>query len=317
MKNKLSMIFLSFILIFVNSCQRDKSVLSFDNEEATSPDTIKVVYAGVRSSNYGINPFPAASGWENAMKTMSGYFPGSTPCAIWIVGVMDGSKTCHLEFPSDGNHYSNISFRSTDKHEAYLSHFDESGIKVYLQVESANADMEDLINLVLTRYQSHRCVAGFGVDVEWYREAENPGWGVKVTDALAQEWETQVKSYNDDYQLFLKHWDRDWMPPNYRNDIIFVDDSQMFNNVAMFIDEFTNYWADYFYPNLVFFQIGYRADKAWWQTYETPPKDLGELLAEETEQQCGIFWVDFTLQDVLPVSDIVHKSFNNKRMKES
>lgn len=304
MKKIISLISVLVVLIYMNSCQRNKSILSVDHEGTGVPDTVKVVYAGVRSSNYGINPFPTASGWQNAMQTMSGYFPGSMPCAIWIVGVMDGSRTCRLEFPSDGKNHSNISFRSTDKHEPYLSHFDEAGIRVFLQVEPANANMGDLIDLVLTRYQSHPCVVGFGVDVEWYREADNPGWGVKVTDALAETWETQVKSYNEDYRLFLKHWDRDWMPPTYRNDIVFVDDSQMFDNVNQFINEFTNYWSDYFYPNMVFFQIGYRADKSWWQAYTTPPKDLGELLANGIEQQCGVFWVDFTLKDVLPVSSI-------------
>ena len=51
------------------------------------PDPVErnVKYAGARSSAYGIRPFPSPEGWINALKTMAGYFPGSTPVGIWIV----------------------------------------------------------------------------------------------------------------------------------------------------------------------------------------------------------------------------------------
>jgi hypothetical protein len=64
----------------------------------------RVVYAGVRSSKYGIKPFPEPAAWERAIGAMTAYFPGSTPCGIWIVGTM--SKTprfARLEFPAGGS----------------------------------------------------------------------------------------------------------------------------------------------------------------------------------------------------------------------
>jgi len=299
MKPKI-IILINSILVLLTIGSPMKRVIEHVPDETTNDG--KVIYAGVRSSYYGIDPFPEPSGWESAMKTMSGYFEGSTPCAIWIAGKFQGPKECHLFFPSDGKNYTNVIFNKTDKHEKYLSYFDKKGIKVFLQVEPANADVNTLIDLVLNRYKHHECVIGFGIDVEWYRESENPEWGVKVGDDSAKNWEARVKSHNNNYRLFLKHWDRNWMPENYRGDIIFVDDSQELENFNSLIDEFADYWADFFKPNTVFFQIGYKSDKSWWQKLDNPPKNIGNAIKERIEQDVGIFWVDFTMRDVLPTS---------------
>ncbi|MFB0566524.1 MAG: hypothetical protein ACETWK_12720 [Candidatus Aminicenantaceae bacterium] len=300
MKLKILICFSLILVIMTAGCARKKF------SDLRPPIHIiprNVIYAGVRSSSYGIDPFPAPKGWRLAMQTMSGYFEGSAPCAIWIVGEFRRNKACHLYFPSDSNEYVNIEFEEVDKHEPYLDHFDQAGIQVFLQVEPASADMLDLIDLVLNRYKHHECVIGFGVDVEWYRESENPEWGVKVDDETARLWETRVKSHNSQYQLFLKHWDRDWMPPTYRGDIVFVDDSQMLEDFDAMLEEFVAYWSDYFKPNTVFFQIGYRPDKSWWRKLTIPPAEIGKAIASRIEQNCGVFWVDFTLREVLPTDE--------------
>lgn len=283
----------------VSGCQ--KLYIESIPVESTSPKNI--IYAGVRSSSYGINPFPEPSEWHTAIQTMTGYFDGASPCAIWIVGEFRRNKACHLYFPSDGKAYTNIEFDEIDKHEEYLRYFDSVGIKVFLQVEPASADMLTLIDLVLNRYKHHTCVVGFGVDVEWHRESENPEWGVPVDDSQAETWERRVKSHNYQYKLFLKHWDRNWMPKNYRGDIVFVDDSQILDNLDAMLEEFGEYWSAYFYPNLVLFQIGYPSDKPWWQKIDNPPADIGKAIARRIKQDCGIFWVDFTLRDVLPLKE--------------
>jgi len=263
----------------------------------------KVLYAGVRSSNYGIKPFPEPLEWQIAMQTMSGYFEGSNPCAIWIVGELQHPKDCRLYFPGDEKQYPYIQFETTDKHEKYLNFFDLVGIKVFLQVEPAQADVITLIDLVLERYKHHECVIGFGVDVEWYREFENPEWGIQVDDASARQWEERVKLHNPQYRLFLKHWDRNWMPETYRGDIIFVDDSQIFKEFDAMVEEFVNHWANYFRPNTVFFQIGYKSDRTWWKQLNNPPKTIGDAIRNRIEQDCGIFWVDFTLREVFPFAE--------------
>ncbi len=298
--NRKMIILASFIFVLLSNWCHIKRAVAYERDETMHAR--KVIYAGVRSSDYGIDPFPEPSGWVSAMKTMSGYWDGSTPCAIWIVGEFRGPKECHLFFPSEGKNFTNVYFNETDKHEKYLDYFDKTGIKIFLQVEPANADVNTLIDLVLNRYKHHECVIGFGIDVEWYRESENPKWGVKVDDDSAKNWEARVKSHNNNYRLFLKHWDRNWMPEHYRGDIIFVDDSQIFENFKSQIDEFADYWADFFKPNTVFFQIGYKSDKPWWQKLDNPPKIIGDAIKERVKQEVGIFWVDFTLRDVLPTS---------------
>lgn len=260
-----------------------------------------IVFSGARSSQYGIKPFPEPEGWLKAIRTMTEYLPGSEPCAIWIVGEFRRNKACHLYFPSGDRDYTNIEFEPSDKHERYLDLFDRTGIKVFLQVEPASADMPTLIDLVLDRYEHHPSVIGFGVDVEWHRESENPEWGVPVDDGMAEAWDKRVKSHNPRYRLFLKHWDRKWMPTNYRSDIVFVSDSQIFDSFDPMLEEFTSYWAAHFYPNTVFFQIGYKSDRTWWQKMKNPPEEMGKRIAENVRQDCGIFWVDFTLKDVLPI----------------
>ncbi len=195
----------------------------------------KVKWAGVRSSPYGIDPFPTRSGWVKAMDTMAGYFSGSTPTAVWLVG----------EIKFDGRNS--------------------------------------------------------GMDVEWYRSECDGCENAKVSDSTAKAWEKKVKSLNKNYRLFLKHYDKSYLPPDYRGKIIFIDDSLGFENEADLLAEFKDF-ADFFYPNDVMFQIGYKEDKVWWKKLARPiPKTLGKDLAAQTSQKnCGIIWVDFTLRDVLP-----------------
>ena len=297
MKQRLTVLIIIILIVIIGICCSSKRKYSTDINAKVE----NVIYAGVRSSAYGIKPFPTPEAWQQAMMDMQKRFEGSTPCGIWIVGVMGGEHSCRLEFPADGRQDSNIVYIDYDKHEPFLTHFDTTGIKVFLQVEPANADLIDLIDIVLNRYKHHPCVIGFGVDVEWYREADNPEWGVKATDELAQTWNERVKSHNPNYRLFLKHWDRNWMPPTYRSDLIFVDDSQILDDFNAALDEFVSYWSDYFKPNMVFFQIGYRSDRKWWQQLKDPPRDLGVVLAQNITQECGVFWVDFTLREVIPI----------------
>ena len=262
----------------------------------------RVVYAGVRSSKYGIRPFPEPPAWKQAIGAMTAYFPGSTPCGVWIVGTMAKTpRFAHLEFPADGRAYPDIEFEPADRHERYLAEFDRAGIKVFLQVEPANAEMGTLIDLVLGRYGRHPCVIGFGVDVEWNKTADHPKTGMAVDDATARDWEAKVKAHNSAYRLFLKHWDKKWMPPTYRGDIVFVDDSQIFPDMESMVKEFSEGWAPAFYPNLVVFQVGYNSDKPWWSKLPDPPKTLGEAIRKRARQDIGIIWVDFSLREVLPL----------------
>ena len=270
-----------------------------------TPSAGQMKWAGVRSSGYGISPFPSASAWAYAMNTMASYWSGSIPIGVWLVGEVDfGTTGMAMEFPDPDpgrNWDPKISFSSTDKHEPYLSYFDTHGQKVFLQLEPGFANMNDLIDAVLLQYGDHPSVIGFGVDVEWYRNATDGGTNAKCTDALAQTWETRVKSFNSSYRLFVKHFDRTNLPPTYRGDIIFIDDSEQNGSYANFLDEMIDF-ADFFYPADVMYQIGYPSDKSWWSKLASPiPQTIGnELAARSQQEDIGIVWVDFSLNDVMP-----------------
>ena len=121
----------------------------------TVPSKHHVQFAGVRSSGYGIRPFPSPEGWKTAMQSMAGYFPGATPVGIWIVGRLNGRSTgMTLEFPHPNNKmdYGPLyTFSDEDKHEPYLRYFDSLGIKVFLQVEPGFADVNTAIDLAMNR----------------------------------------------------------------------------------------------------------------------------------------------------------------------
>jgi hypothetical protein len=301
MKNKLIL-----LLIFLTNfsvqhfCDSNKNLQLTENYQ-------NLKFTGARASRYGIKPFPDTTEWEQYLNRINNNFQHSQTCVIWIVGIVQEKVNCELGFGGDESKFKHIRFKEEDQNEEFLNYFDQSNVKVFLQVEPANAHIPTLIHLVLKRYKHHKSVIGFGVDAEWYRESERPGWGMKVNDKHAKYWEKIVKSFNPKYKLFLKHWDKKWMPKSFRGDIIFISDSQMLENFEKMSREFTSYWADHFYPNMVFYQIGYPADSKWWEKLDNPVKKIGEHLAGKIKQDCGIFWVDFTLQRLLSKSYIGEK----------
>jgi hypothetical protein len=275
-----------------------KDVQEKTGQENRPAPSSNVTFAGVRSSRYGIKPFPQPREWIHAIRKIQGYFAGSAPSTIWIVGIQTKKTNCKLGFPGNRK-FKNIIFGDTDKNGEFLNFFDKEGIKVFLQVEPADADVPTLIDLVLERYKHHPCVIGMGIDVEWFREASFPGWGKRVSNSTARLWEARVKCHNPAYTLFLKHWDRRWMPPNYRGDIMFISDSQKLGTFNRMLKEFVNYWAAYFFPSPVGFQVGYQSDYPWWKHFKNPVRRIGEALSQRIPQECSIFWVDFTLRSVI------------------
>jgi len=257
--------------------------------------------AGFRSSIYGFDPFPDSTWFYNVTADMALRFEGSDPAVIWILGYTTDNG-CYLGFPNPtpDSTYESIFFSGNDTHEAYLNDFDSNGIKVWLQVEPGFADIETLIDLVLTQYGHHQCVVGFGVDVEWYKiDSGNDYEGEAVTDMEAQTWSTKIKSYNEDYLLFTKHWLISKMPPTFREDVVFVDNSQIFSNMNSLINEFED-WANAFTPAKVAFQYGYNSDKIWWQDLNDPPKSIGDAILQKCPNTTDLFWMDFTAYDIWP-----------------
>jgi hypothetical protein len=227
---------------------------------------------------------------------MAARFPGAHPECIWIVGNFTGEGT-HLSFPSKLSDPL-VTSSETDMNEGILSLLDEQDFKVWLQVEPGNAEMTGIIHSVLERYGHHSCVTGFGVDVEWYK-SDGSAEGRPVSDEVAQFWVETVRQHNPVYRLFLKHWEIEWMPPAYRHGLVFVDDSQQFNDFQHLLSEFST-WGKHFQPAPVAFQFGYPADKHWWRQLQDPPRSIGNAILEKMPNAAALFWVDFSIRDIFP-----------------
>lgn len=293
-------LFLLILPFFLIRC--DKGLEKIHDFTNVDDKLEKIKYAGFRSSWYGIKYDFTNEQWETMSDNITGFFPAGNPqpTHVWIVGALSIPGICELEFEQpDAKTYEHISFNPNKNldHEKILTHFDNAGIKVYLQVEPGLADIDTLIDLVLTQYKHHQSVIGFGVDVEWYQTESSTNTTIRVTDNLAEKWEQKVKSHNGNYTLFLKHWETHMLPATYRGEIVFIDDSQEFESLSQMTAEF-KYWAQCFSPNPVMYQVGYSNDYEWWKDEPNPPKKIGEEIAlniENQDQEVGIVWVDFTL----------------------
>ncbi|MBQ7645047.1 MAG: hypothetical protein IJS84_08495 [Spirochaetales bacterium] len=310
-----------FVLVLMVSCKKQENGASAAPTVAEEPKvdygpsipptkTAKVTWAGCRRSDYGwkeamFKREPSAEEWVNYAGRMGAEYEGSIPSFIWIVGSItgnEGAQRCSVNFPV-GQKIEGVEDFPADMNKAFLDMCDEKGYSVWLQVEPGDCDLVPLAKATMEYYKDHKCVKGFGVDVEWYktRNPEMPaGYGTKIDDDLAKALDEAVKSVDPRFTLFLKHWDGGWMPPTYRSDIIFVNDSQYFDNLDKMKSFFTA-WADRYYPNPVMFQIGYPADFDVWGKLENPKGELGAILAEDVkdDQHVGIIWVDFSLRKAM------------------
>lgn len=309
---KLNYLIIIFLLgaICFNGCTKDTPADPVPNpnpqdtlpNDTTPTDTLpnyQNLAVGYRWSPYGIGKDPGIDYYGEIGTRLSGYFGKSVkPSTIWILGTLYSGGACGLNFPATPTDKL-IKTSSTDFNEKILSRFDSLGYQVWLQVEPGFADVTELINLVLARYKHHSCVYGFGVDVEWHKSDDDPEAGVAVSDSLANAWLAAIKSHNPKYKLFLKHWLTEKMPSTVREDIVFIDDSQIFDNMDQMVSEFED-WANYFKPATVGFQYGYESDEKWWSKYENPVLTIGEEILKRTSNTGELYWVDFTLQKTYP-----------------
>ncbi len=280
---------------------------------------VATIYAGFRSSPYGYQTQQTPTWWVNMAKGMSAKVPNSAPTIIWILGeILAPGNLCKLYFPSPGGSYTNIIFNSNDVAEQYLSAFDTNGIKVWLQVEPGDADVTQLIDLVLNRYSHHSSIIGFGVDVEWYKYSTNNNEdspGKAVTDTEAQTWLNKVKSYNSNYKLFLKHWLTNKMPPTFRNaDLVFINDGQDLGSLQNMINEFKA-WGNSFSSSSVGFQFGYPSDKSWWSQLSDPEGQIANTLISNIPNTKGVYWVDFSITDILCSDNTLYGSCSATKPK--
>lgn len=272
------------------------AVISFWGCNSEPEDNLPNFGAGFRYSTYGVSGNPSPEYWVSVGERMAEKFPSATPQAIWIVGNIYGEGT-YLNFPCETDDpYIKCGF--IDMNEETFTFFDEQGVDVWLQVEPGNANFDTIIDIVINQYGHHPSVIGFGLDVEWYKSTTGP-LGVPITDDEANRWVEIVQSHHQDYYLFLKHWELEWMPPNAREGIVFINDSQGFESLDAMTENYSA-WGKHFEGYPVGYQFGYHSDAKWWREFEDPAAKIGNAILDEIENTQSIFWVDFTVLEVFP-----------------
>lgn len=293
------------VALVITSCDEINAFFNDEESYGGNGEPCTVKWAGIRISTYGMresfgeDSFPSASTMAGYAQKMAGCYEGSHGAYILIVGEIHGDG-CHLYFPVSGD-YDNISGSKYDRYESYLDKCDELGIDVWLQVEPGYANLVTLADLVMKQYKHHSCVKGFGIDVEWHKPIEGADEGTKLSDKDAKKVLAKVTSFGD-YTVFVKHWDKEWLPSRMEG-LIYVNDSQQFDSMDEVIDDFSD-WAAYYAPQPVMFQIGYSADKWIWNgtPYKTNPAKLyGQAIVDacKSGNSVGIIWVDMTLGQVI------------------
>ena len=292
----------------INSIIALTLVISFSAQNAYAADTSQI--AGWRSSNYGDNgPWGHDQSdptyWISVAQQMSSKFSGFTPGGVLLVGELDGAPgtatSTFLPFPKPSGSYPNVNFGTTDKIEPLLDAYDNAGLKVYLQVESADADIPMLMNLIMERYKHHPSVIGFGVDVEWYHEEQYPGWGKPLTDSEVNDWASLVKTIDPDYGLMVKHWDWSYLSNARPDNVLFLTDGQGFGSLNAAKNSYIS-WIDHFGNSQVGFQIGYISDMSWWDNLNDPALEIiNSVISARPDANIGaIFWVDFSVLAAFP-----------------
>jgi hypothetical protein len=253
--------------------------------------------AGIRSSTYGRPDDPGPEYWVRVGTEIAAKFPGAKPEAIWIASRLKGRGT-EMSFPVPPGGDPLITGMPEDISEPVLQLFDKLGYRVWLQTEPGWAPVDQAFHVMLDRHGHHKCVIGVGVDIEWHR-SNNPDLGDPVTDEMARTWLGAARSHNPSYRMFLKHFREDVMPPIFRDGIVFIDDSQIFESADEMIDEFAK-WGRTFAPAPVGFQYGYQSDKTWWNRMKDPVKEIGDRILAATPNTEMLIWVDFSIKDVFP-----------------
>ena len=226
-----------------------------------NPDVVVggVVKGFCGDANSGCDPeydFPTPYQWEDGAKAVASYFPASDTQStlVWIasrprvdigndVDPSDpddpedpddrkgGGAIMQMDRPSGVTFHNKIEFngdvagQDRDYHEAYLDHYDQAGVKLWVQLETGHAPLHDvgtnkgLLTAVLDYFirenqqagnSIHESVIGIGVDVEWLNNAQE-GDSLKGhiragREARVAQWYKQIHDADPDLMMFLKHW---------------------------------------------------------------------------------------------------------------
>jgi hypothetical protein len=138
-----------------------------------------------------------------------------------VVAQAHSNGLVYLPFPFENTGFL-YSTTTTDLVEMYLSEFETAGLKVILSIQPLEADIKQLIGIILSRYSNHDNILGINVDIEW-KESGTPN---HVSNEERDTWLSEIKKYNADYKLFITYFKDYTYFPSDHPDLVVVYDGE-------------------------------------------------------------------------------------------
>ena len=118
-----------------------------------------------------------------------------------VVAQAHSNGLVNLPFPFQNTGFL-YSTTTTDLVEMYLSEFETAGLGVILSVQPLEADIKQLVGIILSRYGNHDNILGINVDIEW-KESGTPN---HVSNEERNTWLSEIKKYDANYKLFITYF---------------------------------------------------------------------------------------------------------------
>jgi hypothetical protein len=155
--------------------------------------------------------------WTSSARSFGG---DATVIDLAVVQARDGYAALPFPFSNSGTL---CSVSDTDLLEPYLSRLDSEGIGAILSVQPMDADITDLIGIILDRYGHHRCLAGINIDLEWKRTGNPQHASNQERDA----WTGKINRYGSQLKLFLTFFkDYTYFPDDDGKMVVMYDGTQ-------------------------------------------------------------------------------------------
>jgi hypothetical protein len=136
-----------------------------------------------------------------------------------VVAQAHGNGLVYLPFPFQNTGFL-YSTTTTDLVEMYLSEFEAAGLGVILSVQPLEADIKQLIGIILSRYGNHDNILGINIDIEW-KESGMPN---HVSNEERNTWLSEIKKYDANYKLFITYFrDYTYFPDDHPDLVILFD----------------------------------------------------------------------------------------------
>ncbi|MCL1981502.1 MAG: glycosyl hydrolase family 18 protein, partial [Clostridiales bacterium] len=308
---------------------RAEGLVNPDGSDIVRPNVAAIGMSRTAIQEGGVQ----AESYEPALASLRAALPGAEPLFIWASGTSGGQLAAGaagwseladsgcLKHPAEHYQQMGIALAEDPVGDEFFAYLDKNfpEARVYLLLANMDRLIEPQMDVLSHRAKQYGCIKGLAVDVEWY-DSSLAGCGLEVSDYRARIWNEDVYSHwGEEYSLALMHSDAHHLPAVYRggadgksNPLVFIDSTHGYGSWdgshggrrsepdagggadlgnggswAMF--------AEYFYPNQVIFQTGYRQDQQWMYSFEDPfmrsyVNKCAEVVAPD--QEMGVAWVD-------------------------